>query len=492
MSLNNYSNHFNELHQQSEFIQQIVKPVNWLIEYNMNTADFMKYIGLTSPQSEWEQYITNRTSLIYAINIIIVIIKRVNKRNALLPAFLPYVCSLTKIIKNLNEMWSPESQQLCYPEFKDTIYAPILDNDRFVLIEVLIPGIKQQHKKEDDDPNVYNVNKMQTFLWLLHENSFISIGSAAYSLGHELYYNLETVDLIHCINNLPDFKFKMIFRSCLKPLISNCPKSKKIYETKIFPLFYKFLPAFFEKINQKWNIIKEFRNNDQETDQLEAEILEEQICRSLSKEFIDFLSILLIEKSSKNEEDRLSFLGLCLLKQVPDLIYMTATLTTWLDSTISLKATTLTIRIIEKLNEEEIIKTSSVVSYLIKQVLIALSYFGEHDTNQAALLNLFAKLYENFVIKYDFRDVKTQLVEYSGQNIRSWNSYEERIINISNSKKKRDAIKGLLDNVIGVSYLYYLAINKLLIYFFLFMNCRKIYLNYSSSRVRKILRIWNR
>lgn len=245
----------------------------------------------------------------------------------------------------------------------------------------------------------------------------------------------------------------------MKPLISNCPNNEPIYAKKIFPLFCGFLPAFFEKINQKWDMIKQLRNTDQETagnqesDQLEKEIVEEQICRLLSKEFIDVLTILMIERrlATPTDEERLSLLGIHFLKQVPDLIYMTATLMTWLDSVISMKATTLTIKIVDKLAEDEIIKTSNAISYIIKQILIALGYFGEHDQNQALLLNLFIKLYENYVLQNNFRDIKSQLVEYSGKNIRNWNTYEEKFLKNANPKKKREAIKNLLSNVIGVS-----------------------------------------
>ena len=452
------SNNFTDHHLQTEFILQILKPVDWLIQYKMSTEDFIKHLGLTSPQDEWEIYATNRTSLVYAVNIILVIIKRVNRKDVLLPDFLPYIASLTKLIKNLNEMWTPEIRQLCYPDFRSTIYAPLLENDRTSLLENFIPGFKQQQKKEEDE-TFYNLNRMQTFLWILHENCYIAIGVATNILGLELYNNLETIELIHLIGNLPDFKFKTILRSCMKPLISNCPNNEPIYAKKIFPLFCGFLPAFFEKINQKWDMIKQLRNTDQETagnqesDQLEKEIVEEQICRLLSKEFIDVLTILMIERrlATPTDEERLSLLGIHFLKQVPDLIYMTATLMTWLDSVISMKATTLTIKIVDKLAEDEIIKTSNAISYIIKQILIALGYFGEHDQNQALLLNLFIKLYENYVLQNNFRDIKSQLVEYSGKNIRNWNTYEEKFLKNANPKKKREAIKNLLSNVIGVS-----------------------------------------
>lgn len=455
------SNNFVDYYQQTEFILQILKPVDWLIEYRMSTIDFIKHIGLTSPQVDWslESYSTNRTSLVYTVNILNVIIKRVNRKVVLLPDVLPYIASLTKLIMNLNEMWSPEIQQLCYVDYKEFIYAPILESDRVTLLEGFVPDIKQQQKKEEDE-TFYNISRMQTFLWLLHENCYAAIGNATSLLKLEFYNNLETIDLIHAIGNLPNFKFKMILRTCMKPLISNCPKSEATYEKKIFPLFFRFLPSFFEKINQKWDLIKQLRNNveeatssgNQECDKLEAEILEEEICRNLSKEFIDFLSLILIDKLALSDDEKLSSLGIYILKQVPDLIFMTATMMTWLDSIISLKATALTNTIMDKLAEDEILKKSNTISFIMKQLMIALGYFGEHDQNQAFLLNLFIKVYENYVVQYNFTDIKTQLVEYSGRNIRSWNNYVEKNSKNANAKKKREAVKYLLNNVIGVSF----------------------------------------
>lgn len=415
----------------------------------MSTADFMKHIGLTSPQTEWELCLNNRKSLIYTVNILTVIIKRVKRKIVLLPDFLPYISSLTKLIKNLNEMWSPEFQQMCYPDYRDKIFSPILENDRQTLLEGFISNSKQI--KNEDDISI-STNRMQIFLWLLHENSYIAIGAASNLLNIEFYSNLHIVDLLSSIGYLPDFKFKMIIRSCFKQLINNCPKNEQIYEKKIMPLFHKFLPDFFEKLNHKWDIIKKFRNNNQENDQLEAEILEEQICTLLSKEFIDFLDILLIEKPvSTTDEDKLSILGIFILKQLPNVIFMTATLMTWLDSTISLKATILTIKIIDKLDDDEILKQSNAIEYLINKILIALGFFGEHEQNQALLLNLFIKIYENYVVKFNFHNIKTQLINYSGYNIRNWNNYDEKVMNNGTTKKKKEAIKNLLSNVIGVS-----------------------------------------
>lgn len=455
------SNHFTDYYQQTEFIVQILKPVNWLLDYNMSTVEFIQHIGLTAPQSDWnlESHATSRMSLVYAVSIINVIIKRVTRKIALLPDFLPYIASLTKLIKNLNEMWLPEVQAACYPDYREIIYAPILDKDRVVLLESFIPGIKQQTRKEEDDENFYNTNRMQTFLWLLHENCYAAIGHAAGLMNLELYNSVETIDLIQSIGSLPDYKFRAIFKVCLKPLISNCPRSEATYEQKIFPLFTRFLPGFFEKVNQKWDVIKQLRNSDQEaatsgsqdSERLEAEVLEEEICRCLSKEFIDFLCLLLVDKPAAPEEEKLSTLGVYILKQFPDLIYMTATLMTWLDSVISMRATMLTTKIMDKLAEDEVIKRSNSISFIIKQLLIALGYFGEYDQNQALLLGLFMKLYENYVLKYDFRDIKTQLVEYSGKNIRLWANYEEKLLKHPVVKKKREAIKNLLANVIGVS-----------------------------------------
>lgn len=457
------SNHFTDYYQQTEFIVEILKPVNWLLEYQMSTMEFIQHIGLTAPQADWnlESHATSRMSLVYAVSIINVIIKRVTRKVALLPDFLPYIAALTKLIKNLNEMWLPEVQAACRADYREIIYAPIQDKDRVVLLESFIPGIKQATRKEDEDENFYNTNRMQTFLWLLHENCYAAIGNAAGLMNLELYNSVETVDLIHSIGSLPDYKFRAIFKVCLKPLISNCPKSEAAYEQKILPLFARFLPGFFEKVNQKWDVIKQLRNSDQEVagggggasdnERLEAEVLEEEICRCLSKEFIDFLGLLLVEKPTAPEEERLSTLGVYILKQFPDLIYMTATMMTWLDSVISMRATMLTTKIMDKLAEDEVIKSSNSISFIIKQLLIGLSYFGEYEQNQALLLGLFLKLYENYVLKCDFRDIKTQLVEYSGKNIRMWANYEERLLTNPVVKKKREAIKNLLSDVIGVS-----------------------------------------
>ena len=443
--------------------------MSWLLTYNMSALEFITHIGLTSPIQQWSNYTANRSALVYAVNCLIGIIRRVNRKEALLPEMLPYICSMSKLITNLNEMWSPRLQQMCNQESREIIYAQLLETERLSLLET--PFGSQAHDADVNEPKQV-ARRMQTFLWMLQENCYNVIGHSTNHLNPEIYENMDFTTALQNIELLPEFKLKMTMKSFLKPLISSCPKDSKYYQVHIYPILSQLLPYLFRRINSKWEAIKakrfagENEQNECTPEQIEAELLEEQISRYTSKEFIDLLVLLMLERvqmkkdsetlTKKVEETEcLSKLGTFVLEKLPEMLPVTYSMITWLDSNLSIRANSLAIILTQKMLSANAIALSNDANYLFSQIMTALGFFGEHDQNLALLLQIFIILYEGLLPKAGFEDVRSNLIQFCGGNLRSWLSFEENCLKPSDSndlsyKRKKETLRKLLDNVIGV------------------------------------------
>jgi hypothetical protein len=454
---------------QKDFINEIIAPMNWLLTFNMSAADFITHIGLTSPIDEWKNYAANRSALVYAVNCITGIIRRVDRKLAMLPEILPYVCAMSKLITNLNEMWRSDLQALCNKQSREIIYAPLLETERMSLLESPFGPTSQSHSADLNEPK-HVANRMQTFLWILQENCYNAIGCSASNLKPEIYENMDFTTALHHIDLVPDFRLKMMMKNFLKPLILNCAKTERYYEMRIFPMVSKLLPYLFQRYDEKWDEIKNKRFSTEKEqkegtpEQMDAELLEEQIVRYVSKEFVEILGLLMLEKSlvqkagdSKRIEETecLSKLGEFLLQKVPEVLPITFKVITWLDSNISIRATNLATIIIQKLLAAKTLPSPSDSCFLFTQITSALGYFGEHDQNQALLLQLFISLYEGMYQQPNFDAVRSNLAQFCGGNVRNWLSFEQNSLKLTASgdtiyKRKKDSLKRLLDNVIGV------------------------------------------
>lgn len=474
-----HSNEFSDLTLAKGVAMELLQPLQWILTFNPTTPQFISFVGVALRDSNDDETLgKNRASLLFVVNTLLGFLKRVTKKDIFYPDILPFVKALIPVIANLNSMWSVEFQALSAPHYRSLIYEHATELEKQHLLEspnATIPDL------EGKTP----AHRIQNFLWNLHENAFSVLGLTFSTLSPEIAdYAAEFLDALRDADHLPSMKLKMILKCFIKPLVQKCPSSSLHYEKILVPIVNYFLPFLFRKINARWDQVKE-RNqtleeehtNDQEV--LDKELVEDQSNRLLSREFVDVLTVLLLQSvervrskednvdemkdvsRSDNDAVRLSDAGSFLIQGSLEALTTTTIVSiTWLDSITSHKAALISLVLLDKLVSEDLIRSKDAVRFFLKHIITALNYFGEHDQNQARLLQLVLALYEGVVIKRGIEEAKLGFYEASGRDAESWKSLEETLQKppgpvgtrtTVSEKKKRDALKALLGTVIGVS-----------------------------------------
>ncbi|RWS27671.1 exportin-5-like protein [Leptotrombidium deliense] len=473
---------------QEEFVKELIYPLAFFYNTILNTQQFISYIGL-DVNSDNDSNGQNRANIIYAVNTIVGLLKRVVRKQVLLPSITHLIGALFPLIVNLNSLWKPEYQSLIHSEYKQLAFATITETERLQLLEIPLSS-----------PSTEGIvfksasHRMQTFLWALHENACSAVGNALQILNPEIYLaNLSFCDTLIACEHLPDAKLRMILKHCLKPLVTNCPNEFKFLDEVIFPVIQNFIPFLFRRINAKWESmrIRNTESSEIDNDLAENEVVEDQLCRLLSREFVDLLFVLCVQsKPSKNsvnnfnedtemtdeispnvtQDSVFSNLGELVLRRMPDvLIIASAVSLTWMDSIVSNKSAVLNCYLFRKLIGDNAIKTVDEASFLFQQVLTALSFFGEHEQNQTILLQLILVLYEGIIMRLPDVGFKLKLSEISGESKEKWDNFEEKWMKPFagrapiTEKRKKEALKSLLSSVIGVSFIAQLYIVNLFI-----------------------------
>jgi exportin-5 len=315
---------------------------------------------------------------------------------------------------------------------------------------------------------------MQNFTWALHENCYSIIGAAASLLTPELYNSdMDFKTILNDLDCLPICKLRMILKCFLKPFIVNCPNEPIYYERLLVPILSVILPFMFSKMDSRWEEIKVRNMSDANDEPVEAELVEDEINRLLSREFIDFMLLMIIptigvsKTNDSNDESMselnseepvlMSNLGNHLIQSMPNLFIISSAKTlSWLDTNVSLKSCQLNSTIFKKIIQENLIQSEDGANFLFEQILKGLNYFGEHDQNQAILLHLMLVLYENVVIKYGFYSVKVKLAELCECQVKVWDDFDAKFLivppnkQIIPEKRKKDRLKQIVSPLIGV------------------------------------------
>jgi exportin-5 len=476
------SNEFEDIEVQKKFIQSLIEPINWIINYNISVEQFISEIGLDVNSTD-EILGQKRANILFVVNLILGLLKRikVNRKPSLLPHLLPLINGLLPLICNLNAIWKPEYQERCHEYHRSLVYSNITETDRMNVLDIPLNSINIEHNLSEKS----DAYRMQTFIWSLHENCYCVLGVATAVMTPEIYdYIYDFKPVLNDLQFLPDWKLKMIVKSFLKPLITNCPISQIYFEKILLPIISNVFPFLFNKINGKWDAIKvrnqclEEEGMKDDSEPVESELLSDQLNRLLSREFVELLisvlnsskandsSLLTIDDNNiigsndvSDSNNSISELGNYLLQTIPNLIIVfVAKSLSWLDTTLSIKTSQLNLLVLEKIIKDGMIRSEDGVYFLFEQIITALSYFGEHEQNQSILLQLMLILYEGITLKLGFNSIKLKLSEISGSDIREWNDFDDKLIKSKaklhfNDKKKKDLLRKMLFNVIGVRVL---------------------------------------
>jgi hypothetical protein len=283
----------------------------------------------------------------------------------------------------------------------------------------------------------------------------------------------------------------------------------------LLPLSTSFIPWLFKHIDDRWEVYRRnstpesseaeetsrqthiFPSSDDKL--LENEVIEDQSNRILSREFIEVFMSLLIslpvsssketlssqlkleevdaedaemkETQSLSNETSISESGKLLLQSnLQQWTTMIFSQLTWIDSIISLKACIICRPLLKELLNHGVISSADDVSFLLHNLFHSLKLFGESDGNQSSLLHLILMLYEGLVKNNEPDSVKAPFWLLSQSHQSQWTNFEKTFISSDGcvdglqaltshtkgvkvtDKKKKEALKSLLSNVIGVSF----------------------------------------
>ncbi|RWS04599.1 exportin-5-like protein, partial [Dinothrombium tinctorium] len=471
------SNNFCDISEQQKLVHDIINTLDGFFNFEFSTERLISYTGLNLNMMESDALGQNRANLIYFVNSVVGLLKRINRKAALQPSIYPLLHTLLGIASSLNTLWKPEHQLLVHEDYRSFVFSLVTEIEKLQLLEISLTSNSANGIINKTVPH-----RMQTFLWSLHESCFLAFNAALPLLSPDIYFqNFNFSQALTDCEHLPDSKLRVILKLLVKPIIINCPNDQALFDHVIYNLTKSFVPFLFRSINSKWEA-KKMRNLEEDgiedKEMVESELIEDQLLRLLSREFVEFMAIIFIKSKNKNfynnvsedtemadeeynsnsfQEAVFSPLGIFLLQRMPDVfIIANAVLMTWLDSIVSYKSAVINSILFKQLISENFIKTSEEAIFLFQQVLTALSFFGEHEQNQSILLQLMLILYEGLVFQLKIMGVKEKLSEITGQKIDNWDALEEKWAKMAASgrasnldKKKKESLKALLKSVIG-------------------------------------------
>lgn len=522
-----YSNGINDVSLQREFISSILHPIHWILKYEMSTDQFLAYTGILDheihiqyPAAAGNQgshshdsfsgnntscedlYGNNRASLLFVVNTLLGLVKRIEDKSLLSPAIIPYLKSLVGMICNLNQMWRPEMQLKTSPVIREKVFSPVSEVDKRHLLET-----PQVTKTEEKELSKSSGHRLQTFFWSMHENSFSLMGYALSCIPEPLDPD-DLLQMMNCLKEteyLPRIKLKMILKTFLRPVILRYANEEMFQKKVILPLSTHFLPFIFRKIDSRWDLFKSSKGRgivdgereatpDQEEEVLEEELIEDQSNRILSREFIDLLRVMMLQNASPqsvsgdsgergksatpvdennsciissetemkdltdhhqdpSSSAHISDLGRFLLQNnLNTIVLMSVVPLSWMDSVVSLKAALINQPLMEQLMREMVIKSREEIEFYLHHLFLALTYFDENDQNQTRILQLVLTLFEGMIRNQMGDEAKSPFWDLSHSQKVSWDHFEDSIRNKPLSdRKKRETLKILLKRVIGVS-----------------------------------------
>ncbi|XP_046567749.1 LOW QUALITY PROTEIN: exportin-5-like [Haliotis rubra] len=503
------SNQFKDFNKQSSFIEEVLSPVKelWVspefTEAFSSPAKFMSYVGLDQPPVEPSSADTcgiNRSHISYCINTILAVMKRTKwpddmqvaqnggfangnqsnggpiLRNPATPHISQLLENLMSLIKTLSQLWLPEFLKLRHPDF--AMAYDLQDNEKLQILGIPPPCNDSTETTTSKHP----LERMQNFLSIIYENCFHILGNAGQCLGYEFYtapglveYVLKSV--IQQLHHIPDYRLRPIIRVFMKPFVQNCPK--ECQTTALLPILSTLCPYMLQRLSVKWNQINlrfEKSENGGEKEQEEAEVLEDQLTRQLSREYMELLGCVCYSRKSNMEssddvtmeetdnsaaqssqpskDDSLSELGQQCMKTeslFPSILLCVYSGLSWNDTTACNKCVNLAWPLVKQLQSDDVM-THEAASHVFMSVLTALQVHGQHEGSQAMLLGLGLQLYE--ALRPSFPDLAKILLQITDVTHPLVQSFDDKILQSSpqkqhSEKKKKEAFKKLVSGIIG-------------------------------------------
>jgi len=513
-----------------KFALELFESIRWFQDYELNCDQFIEYVGFNRFEADLEGHSSqnlisspipttqlNRVKLSYVINFIGAITKRLNSRATLLPEILGFAKPILNIIFTMHALWMPEMKIKCVKEYQQFLFAPFNNAYKQQILDTILVSqkptsdansatVSNEHSATFGSavgetitrPSKGNGQYIELFSWNFYEALLATMGAIINKTSPDLFNCITSIQLQTALTGaeyLPPLKMHKLIKHFIMPLVNTCSKDQHLIESQLLPLLSKLLPFLFEMLDKQWN--KSLQDDekayngscDSKLDQsqiLADEMVQDQLLRNLSRDFIDLMNLILVESVLPNSNDsvnnnnnpltssnqssdgiqpnqntgnrgnqqqdlhKVGQLGLNLLAAGPDFVLkvMASTLT-WSDSTLNAKAIFINHQLIKHILASSSIKSVDEVSLwlgcMFGSVITSLGMFGEHEQNCSGLLTLFLYLYEN--LNKTIPNFHDQLERMTGIPKSAFQKYDQENYK-SNEKNKRAGLRKVLDKLV--------------------------------------------
>ncbi|CAL1297292.1 unnamed protein product [Larinioides sclopetarius] len=385
-------------------------------------------------------------------------------RNPAAQYILLVIDKIIHIISILNELHDPVYQEKIHPSYQRIL--DLTDADKTSLLG--IPIIENSHSKTPSD-------NMRFYLHNMYDSCLQILGSSVENLGIDFYTIPELPALLkgkilHKVEYMPAMKLRSLIRLFLRPFFLRCPP--KAYD-ELMSVLAGLCPFMLQKLNAVWDRFKlKYGTCVNYEDKLteKEEIIEDQLHRTLSREYISFLVELMNKQdtcsvnenamesdnkeASNSHPKSITKLGIKILQTEsvrPIFICTAFDSLRWLDTTTNIKAVQLSELVFNKIMEDGLIQQIQEADYLLKSVLYGVQELGEHEGNLASLLSFGVHVYEN--LRRCFIEIQTTLMNSVGCNQQSLRRLNEALTQnmakAKHDKLKKEAFKSAIEKIIG-------------------------------------------
>ncbi|CAN7999544.1 unnamed protein product [Ixodes hexagonus] len=407
--------------------------------------------------------------------------------------------SISLIMRTYNLLWTKEAKAKVHPAFTSAfdihdserntalggfLSLPLLDQitDACSLRLWSDKGLRSDVDFSEPFICKQPLERVKSFMFNIQDYGLQILGNAGHCLGPEFYHSpglCETLlgSALAGLDQLPDYRLRPIIHIlCLLdacPFVLYCPH--ELQGKVLLPLMKVLFPFMFQKLNSKWeNFRLKYGHCADYEDEMteEQELLEDQLNRLLSREYLDLLAVVLLSKRQEtvpsdtmDEESEVPHVppGSAVISEFGALVLKTEDLCAsvvmtvfnalhWSDTTVSFKAITLATPLLKHMQQEGVIRDEQGASYLLRCVMQGLQVLGEHDINQGLLVGLALSLY--LATRPLFPGVSAVLLTIPGCTPESLAAFEERLGpgpdgKQTTEKKKKELFRKLISPIIG-------------------------------------------
>ncbi|XP_070577656.1 exportin-5-like isoform X2 [Ptychodera flava] len=504
----NESKNFEE---QKKFLGEMMEPVHqaWMLEsvkLALSSAEkFIHHVGLDfDPEvaSIDDMVGHNRSSIVYCINMILAMLKRSKVpsdpeearvggfiigtmknerpiyRNPCMSCVSQLLDNIFALVRTFNHLWLPEMRAKL-----SSGYVKAYDMQEHEKLAALgINPVSMSGDHPELPVNKPPLEKMQNFIATIHDNCYHILANAGPTLGYEFYTapKLTAVILNSVFVNLehiPDHRLRPIIRVFMRAFVQHCPS--ECHKTVLVTILHHLCSIMVNKLTAKWELMHKRQelsaaDEDGEEDLESQEVLEDQMTRLLTRDYMDLISVLFkagrtaessvtmemgedeLESAVTLTDDKASIseLGKCLLEDeglCQTLLLSTFSALSWNDTTTCMKA----INICKLMLHTVVSKPmpAEVANQLLIMILRGLEVHGQHDTCQSALVGLAFEMYDT--MRPTYSDMTSVLLQIPGCTSDQVRKFDDRFVlmttpgKLLGDKKRKDAFKKLISGVIG-------------------------------------------